>query len=132
MKKFVLLALMAAVVAGGCRDNKITSGKVLSPVYPWIYYDGEIQDIGIVNAIKTRSENGLMRVQVQLRNERRATKRIVYKVIWLDAQGFTIPNLNDTWTTRILNANESIFIDAIAPAQEAADCRIQLQKSERD
>lgn len=131
MRKLMIIALAGIFAVAGCHSHKATSGKVLNPEYPWVYYDGEIEDVGIVSAIKSRTDNNLLRAQVQLRNTRRGLERILYKVTWLNAQGFTVSSLNDTWTVRILNSNEYIYIDVVAPSPEVVDCRIQLQKSER-
>lgn len=132
MRKLVLAALVATLlISVGCQRHRPTTGMLLSPDYTWIYYDGGPADYGIVSATKGRTENNFFRVDVQLRNLTRNQERMLYKIMWLDAQGFELPSISDEWTLRLLSGNETIFISGVAPDVRAADCRIQLKKSER-
>ena len=131
MKKPMLAALAATLLIAGCQRHRPTTGMLLSPDYTWIYYDGGPADYGVVSANKARTENNLLRVDVQLRNLRRERMRILYKIMWLDAQGFELPSMSDEWTLRLLSDNETIFISGVAPDVRAVDCRVQFKKSER-
>lgn len=100
--------------------------------HQWITTDwGLTQHAAVVSSNKKRLENGLLLVQVVIENKRDDSERILCKVDWLDPDGIELTAIRTDWEPIVIQGNETLTIQRVAPDPRAADCRLKLKESER-
>lgn len=136
MKRFLMIGgalLLGLALIGGCHRtvNTVGVGESISPEYKWIQTDSGVSQIcNVVSARKTRV-NDLLKVQVELTNQRNHDERFVYKFQWLDANGMEVSSITNDWTAKVINGRETVMIQGIAPTSRVTDCRLLMQENVR-
>ena len=81
----------------------------------------------IVGVNQGMTPGGLLKIQVELLNLRRALKRISYQFEWFDADGMQVNSpANAALTPLSLEGKESVFISSVAPSPLCKDFRLKL------
>ena len=70
-------------------------------------------------------------MQVDLKNTRNREERIVYRFVWLDAQGIEIPSIQNDWLPRSIGSGEQVQLVGIAPDTRVTDAIVKIQQSIR-
>lgn len=134
MRKFVIVAsgLVLTVAIGGCHSsvNTVKVGES-QPQFQWIQTDKVLSEQTTVVSAKKIRENGLLKMQVELINSGRDDERFLYKIEWLDADGFELKSISTGWMAKVIQGKETMAISAIAPDPRATDCRLKLQENAR-
>jgi len=127
------IALMVGLALAGCRraDTVYVGKTVDGQTYRWIQTDNNLRYKAEIVSARRDRENGLLRVQVDLRNTRYRTERIIYRFSWFDEKGIEVPSIQSTWTVRTLNGGETIQITGIAPDPRVTDSMISIMEASR-
>ena len=126
------LLLTAALL--GCQRtvDTVAVGDSLGSSYNWVQTDGGAsRAFKVITARKTRTETGLLKVEVELQNTRKSYERFVYKFEWLDAKGMEINSITNDWQVRVVNGLETVTLTGMAADARVTDCRVKLQKDIR-
>lgn len=125
--------LLLAAIAGCSRSvDTVQVGDSLGNEYKWIQTDAGIgKTAKVVSAKKTRTDTGLLKVQVELYSVRHNDAKFVYKFVWLDAKGMEINSITNDWQVRVINGHETLMITGTAGDPRVTDCRLKLQDNIR-
>lgn len=126
--------LTMALALAGCRsvDTVYVGDAGGGPPYKWVQTDNNLRDKAKVVSAKRDRQHGLLRVQVDVKNNYNRTERIVYRFVWLDEQGIEVSSIQNDWLPRILGAGEQIQIVGIAPDPRVTDAIVKIQESIRN
>lgn len=75
--------------------------------------------------------NGLIHVQINVRNEGAGDLRYMWQVVWTDRSDMQILTQSINWTREFLAERQDGTILFTAPTRDAVDWRVTLQKWER-
>ena len=119
-----LAGLCAAIVLAGCTTVESTrsDGQLVST-------ESGVSGVVVENVRKV-VENGLLRVQLDLRNTAALKRTVQARFEWVDASGFVVAS--DTTAaplTRVLAPGQTATIGAVAPSPRPVDFRLQLSKT---
>lgn len=129
----VLGGCLAALALAGCHSvDTVYVGDAGGPPYKWVQTDNNLRNKAEVVSAKRDRQNGLLRVQVDVKNNYNRTERIVYRFVWLDEQGIEVSSIQNDWLPRILGAGEQIQIVGIAPDPRVTDAIVKIQESIRN
>lgn len=123
MKKFYLLFVVFIFIFSGCAsklevsDSRIVVGD--SSIDGWLK---------LVKVNHYKREDGLLMVQAKFKNLTSSNKKVVYKIDWLDKNGFTQKSILSKWVIVEIEANREFVIQAISPSIKVEDFEIRLDE----
>ncbi len=82
-----------------------------------------------ITDIKSKMENELLKVQVQVINKTSKNFSFDYSFNWFDANGFQIAGLGEHWTPVIINGNEVKNLIGVGPTSEVRQFKVRIRKS---
>lgn len=120
------------LVLAGCHHtiNTVEVGTATSAAgeYRWIQTDKRLGEItSVVSARKTKADD-LLKVQVEIMNQRPKEKKFYYRFEWLEADGMMVESPTPIWMMRTIQGKETILLQAVAPNSRVVDCRLKLQE----
>lgn len=129
----VLGGVALALAVAGCRSvDTVEVGDTLGgPPYQWVQTDDDLNEFAKVVSARRDRQNGLLRVQVDLKNTRRNEERIVYRFVWLDEKGIEVSSIQNDWMPKIMGGSETVQIVGIAPDPRVVTCIVKLQETVR-
>lgn len=119
----------AALVAAGCQSKVPAFETLNGPPSRWVQPGGDLPKYVEIVSARQDIQNGLLRAQVNIKNNRRNEYRLLYRFTWLDAKGFEITSIQNDWLPKILGGYETVQIVGIAPDPRATQCVVKLQES---
>ena len=125
MGKTLWLALAAAIVMGGCASSapKPKDHSVVNVVEP-ACGNSEI----VIDDIRgKRRKDGFMQVQVTGKNTGDEYKRLEYRILWFDRNGFQVDTILSNWTTVPAYAHQPFVINTVSPSTKARKFRIYIR-----
>ncbi len=146
MKRISLLRPLAVAFAGalllfatGCRTSSVDTIQRAEPrAQPTVVEDERIatdRSLGRIVEVRSVNEamvnNDLLRVQVELRNTRRALQRFNYQFEWFDEEGMLIQQATTPWRALQVEGGEIVTISGVAPNSRVVDFRLKLMTSVR-
>lgn len=120
MFKFFLFVIGVTLFLGGC----VVQTRV--PMTNTILLEGTDSRFQIIDEAIGRDSSGLLKVEVDLMNISNFRGRVAYKVIWKDANGFTIDTIMSRWIYADIEPNRELHIRAIAPTPKATYHKIRV------
>ncbi len=125
MFKSLAVALSIALLAGGCASSspKPKGGSVVNVVEPACGNS----DIVIKEVRGKRRKDGFMVVQVRGENTSGEYRRLEYKILWFDKNGFQIDTILSNWTVVPAYANQPFSIRTVSPSPKARKFRIYIR-----
>jgi uncharacterized protein YcfL len=138
LRKSLLILPLALLPAVGCKSvNTVEQDK--PTFHANVVQDSRIETDGflskkakILQVRKGIAQDNLMRIDVEILNDNPWEGNFDYKFEWFDGDGLPVDSPTSTWTSRHIEAKETISIDAIAPNPQCKDFRLKLQRSKRD
>ena len=142
-RRWMIVALLAAVLAGGCATQKgfevpgqafgcpIGEAKVGSMddlVKLKVVSEGKRTTIQATEMRCSRSGD-LLRIDANLNNDSSNVKRISYKFRWIDREGMRAWE-EETWKPLLMYDNSNLAINTISPTNKAVDFRLILRSQE--
>jgi len=125
MRKALWLALAAAIVLGGCASSSPKpKGKSVVNVVDSGCGNSEI----VIEDIKgKRRKDGFTQVQVTGENTGDDYRRLEYRILWYDRNGFQVDTILSNWTTVPAYAHQPFVINAVSPSTKARKFRIYIR-----
>jgi uncharacterized protein YcfL len=91
-----------------------------------VSFSSPVKNELVVQEVREGRKNGLLRVQVDLRNVHASETSFRTLIEWFDAGGFKLDSPNDGWMSHILQANQQSTIGASAVNPDAVSWRLSV------
>ena len=128
-KRFAAALLGSFVLAGGfgCQPATVNSVETRpGGTYDWIKTDAALADIAAVENVRQTNVDGLLRVQVDIRNLKSSYEGIKYQFVWMDDGGVTFPGF--AWQTDFIAGKQVKHLSEVAPNPKATRVRLDVQR----
>ncbi|CAB4881594.1 unannotated protein [freshwater metagenome] len=76
--------------------------------------------------LRIAQRNGLLNVQVEIKNTSNSNEQLYYRFKWLDSSGFSVWN-DEPWKPLLIYGKQKQLITTVAPTLQATDFRVVLQ-----
>jgi uncharacterized protein YcfL len=131
--------LFASIAVAGCAGNKVaerpssaygcpigekTIGSKAQLIKSKLEVAGSLPNIEVAD-LRCADRDGLMRIDVDLKNEGSDARRIAYRFRWLDKDGMRAWD-DETWKPVLVYGNTLYTVTTMAPSQDAADFRVVI------
>jgi uncharacterized protein YcfL len=135
MKTRILLPLagVALLAVAGCRtsmntvENAQKEGQRQMVSDARVVTDGSLaRKVSIVGVNQSMTPGGLLKVQIELLNQKYSLKRFSYRFEWFDANGMLIENVVSATVPDQIEGGESKFITSLAPSPACKDFRVKF------
>jgi uncharacterized protein YcfL len=135
MKTRILLPLagVALLAVAGCRtsmnsvENAQKEGQRQMVSDARVVTDGSLaRKVSIVGVNQSMTPGGLLKVQIELLNQKYSLKRFSYRFEWFDANGMLIENVVSATVPDQIEGGESKFITSVAPTPACKDFRVKF------
>ena len=73
---------------------------------------------------------GLLRIDVDLKNESREVRRIAYRFRWLDKEGMRAWD-DESWKPLLIYGNTLYTVTTMSPSQDATDFRVVVMDQDK-
>ncbi|MDQ8196745.1 YcfL family protein [Pelagicoccus enzymogenes] len=132
--KSILITLTTAfaLLLAGCESTGVNtvSSATGGTDYAWYTPDSDTRKHVFVESVNTaKTEGGITKVQVVLKNKGGKARAFNYKFEWQDANGFAVRSATSTMKTVRLMPQETITITGIAPNPKAEGYTLKLVKT---
>lgn len=135
-----LTTLSAALVAGGligCRSVNTTTRA--QPTYQAdsiktknVITDGYARDYAKVLDVRQATvPGGIMKVQVEVRNDNLRPGNLDYQFEWFDENGMIVSTPSSAWQSFQIMKGETRSLTSIAPNERAKDFRLKIERRRR-
>ncbi len=132
--KTILLALSTALLfaLAGCESTGVNtvSSATGGTDYTWYAPDSDTKKHVFIESVNTaKTEGGITKVQVVLKNQSGKERAFNYMFEWQDASGFAVKSSTSTMKTVRLMPQETITITGIGPKPSATGYTLKLVKT---
>lgn len=93
---------------------------------------GTARSVAVLNVIEGTTQDGGLRIGVEVQNQRTKSFRFNYRFDWFDAQGFPYGTPGSTMVSQQIEPGQVLVLTSVAPNPGAKDFRLTLQQSTRD
>ena len=80
----------------------------------------------ILQVRQAEMPNGLLKIEADLQNLTRRTRRIDYRFEWFDLNGMRVRSAQPGWLNTRIGAGEVVTVSAVAPTRRAVDYELKL------
>jgi uncharacterized protein YcfL len=137
------LALLSVLIGGaGCNTlrHEVNTVEPANPAYvrrniedKRIIRDADTaRSVAVLNVIEGATADGLMRVGVEVQNQRTKSFRFNYRFDWFDPEGFPVNTPTATMISQQIEGGQILILSSVAPHPNARDFRLSIQESTRD
>lgn len=129
MKKvYLLIGILSLVFFSGCaqKELEVSDSHIIiedSSLDGWLKLER-------VNHFK--KHDGFIIVEAKFRNLSSSNKKVVYKIEWLDRDGFSETTILSKWKIAEVEAKRGFTIRGISPSIRAENFEIKLQEPTED
>ena len=135
---FAITVAGTVALLAGCATTVDTVEREEPVGTPRVVEDKRITtDRSLARILEVRAVNegvageDLLRVQVELRNTRRALRRFNYQFEWFDDEGMIVRQATTPWRPLQMEGGEIATITGVAPNPRVTDFRLKLMASTR-
>jgi hypothetical protein len=135
MKRTASLLLLAALSAA-CQNTSHyeppPAGSL--PESEWadrVVFSVPVRNLLVVEEVREVRQNGLLRVQVDLRNVQQRQSSFRTLIEWFDAGGLKLDSPNEGWRSQILQANQKSPFGYTAVNPDAVSWRLNVDAWDR-
>lgn len=126
------LAGVVLLAVAGCRtvntiENAQKEGQRQMVSDQRVITDASLaKKVSFVAVNQAMTPGGLLKVQIELLNQKRTLQRFSYQFQWFDANGMQINNVASPTISDQIEGGESKFISAVAPTPACRDFRVKF------
>ena len=88
--------------------------------------------VAVLNVIEGSTPDNLLRIGVEVQNNRKKSFRFNYRFDWFDSQGFPVSTPASTMVSQQIEGGQILVLTAVAPNPGVRDFRLSIQESTRD
>ena len=138
MKRQLLLLTIAIsiLLALGCSSATNTVFKADPDAVPDVQEHNKIvknksldKHVYVDNVYVTDSD-GLLSIQVNIRNKKKSDFNIMYRFDWFDKQGMEVYDPANPWTRTTIYGGQFVSLRAVATSPEVVDWRLSLKETD--
>jgi uncharacterized protein YcfL len=135
MKTRILLPLAGAalLVLCGCHTSMNTIENAQKEGQRQMISDQRVvtdaslaKKVSFVGINQTMTPGGVIKVQIELLNNKRSLQRFSYRFEWFDASGMQVNNVASPTIPDQIEGGESKFISSVAPSPVCKDFRVKF------
>ncbi|PLY08644.1 MAG: hypothetical protein C0626_12370 [Arcobacter sp.] len=129
MKKvYLLIGILSFLFFSGCaqKELEVSDSHIIiedSSLEEWLKLER-------VNHVKRH--DGFILLEAKFKNTSSTNKKVVYKIEWLDRNGFSERTILSQWKIAEVEAKRGFMIRAISPSIRAEGFEIRLQEPTED
>ena len=138
-----LIAAVVALAAGtGCNTthHQVNTVEPVNPAYVRrniedkriIRDSSTARSVNVLNVIDGSTPEGLMRVGVEVQNQKSKSFKFNYRFDWFDGQGFPVSTPASTMISQQIEGGQIIVLTSVAPNPSVKDFRLSIQESTRE
>lgn len=141
LRAAALLAL-ATFLGAGCNTthHQVNTVEPANPAYVRkniedkriIRDSSTARSVAVLNVIEGSTPDGLLRIGVEVQNQRSKSFRFNYRFDWFDAQGFPVNTPATTMISQQLEGGQILVLSSVAPNASVKDFRLSVQESTRE
>lgn len=124
--------IMVVIGLCGCATSGIeATGKPnAEPDYAkhLVIHNETLADKVIIQAMQSRSQNGLLEVSIVLANLTNTDKNIQYRFAWYDEDDFEVEQGSRSWTPLTLTGKATANLRALAPNPSVSTYKINVRE----
>ena len=90
---------------------------------------GSLPNVEVVD-LRCSERAGLLRIDVDLKNESREVRRIAYRFRWLDKEGMRAWD-DESWKPLLIYGNTLYTVTTMSPSQDATDFRVVVMDQDK-
>ncbi len=90
---------------------------------------GSLPNFEVVD-LRCSERAGLLRIDVDLKNESREVRRIAYRFRWLDKEGMRAWD-DESWKPLLIYGNTLYTVTTMSPSQDATDFRVVVMDQDK-
>ena len=132
-KIYQIVACLALV---GCSSKTVNFSQWVDPSGTQEYQeerriltDGKLAKRVIVESVTTDSkDNGLLKVQIQLKNLTKKMQSIEYRFDWLESNNMVFATPTSRWEIKHLYGGDSVAVTGIAPHNKTKDFVFKIKR----
>lgn len=134
--------LIASIAVAGCAGNKVerpgyvygcpADDKKIDTKAELIKAKLEVAGSLPVDVVDLRcaDRDGLLRIDVDLKNDGSQARRLAYRFRWLDKDGMRAWD-DEAWKPVLIYGNTLYTVTTMSPSQEAADFRVVIMDQDK-
>ena len=131
---FAQLLTMAALLTASVGCQTVNTAQRAEPQSQRDYIDdqrivtdGSLNKVArIISLNEHRLENGRLRVQAQIQNQKKSKRTVHYRFEWLDTNGMVRKSLTSSWKAINIQGGQMQSISATATHADVVDFRLEL------
>lgn len=91
---------------------------------------GKMDEV-VVSGLRQVTRDGFLRVQFELTNTDNDQQQFTWRIRWMDADGFQVGS-DEVWKPELIHGRQKKTLNAVAPAPQATDFKIELYSPENN
>jgi len=127
MKRIILPYILCIAFLTGCAQNQVNVNSFDNESHINVRNKNIYSWFKLENIYSYARKDGLNLFEVRLTNVSSIQKNIMYKVNWLDSNGFTINTILSKWIEVEVEGNDTLKIKGISPSAKAVEFQIDLK-----
>lgn len=131
----LVISIFAALLMVACSSKPITSGigvQTGSTATNWQQHlkvdNPTLADKLFIDALKTRSTNGFLEVNLNLASRFEKSQSLQVKFNWFDAEGFAVEPEKSAWQSVTLHGMQHHQLRALAPQQKVTQFNLYVRE----
>ncbi|WP_419766105.1 MAG: DUF1425 domain-containing protein [Arcobacter sp.] len=130
MKKvYLLIGILSLVLFSGCAQKEM---EVVSDSHIIIEDSSLDRWLKLERVNHVKRHDGFILLEAKFKNTSSTNKKVVYKIDWLDRNGFSERSILSKWKIAEVEAKRGFMIRAISPSIRAENFEIRLQEPTQD
>ena len=123
----ILLALSGCKTSMNSVENAQKEGQRQMVTDQRVITDTSLaRKVSIVAVNQAMTPGGLLKIQIELLNQKRSLQRFSYRFEWFDANGMLLNNVAAPTVPDQIEGGESKFISSVAPTPACKDFRVKF------
>lgn len=129
----IIVGLFAALFLIGCSSKTLTTSGTEYYNPHLIIENSSINGfLRLENIVDRVNNGGLMQIEARFVNTSNFNREVIYKVDWLDKDGFLIKNITTKWKRVLIQSNRNFVISTTSPNDKAVDYKIRINTPDSD
>lgn len=133
MKTLIALSsLMLLMIGTGCAKTVNAVEIKQDGSYNWIRTDPDLTGTAAVQRVNKTREGDAIHIQVVLANQNSNAGEFIYRFVWMDANGMTIPTPLTNWQRQHILGKQTVTLMGVAPPDaRVVESRLEMKRPEK-
>jgi uncharacterized protein YcfL len=119
-----LFSVLMLGIGAGCAKTVNSVEISQEGSWGWVKTDPDLGGTAAVQRVNQTRAGDVMALEVVVANQNSNAGEFIYRFIWLDANGMTIPTPLTNWQRQHILGKQTVAIRGVAPDARATKCRL--------